>query len=632
MEKQVQTFEKLDLSSCNSVYEMIFAHKADYLDKSAVIDPYNGVSLDYRNFREEVDKFATGLQSLGVNKGFIISLISENNGRWPIVDLGILKCGAIDAVRGSNAPKDELLYIVKHSDSKAVICQDVNTYEKIKNDLHQFKLNFIILMYKNKEMDLTDSPCPVFTYEEICSRSYTFKSVEMRRDDSATIMYTSGTTGNPKGVLLTHHNFIYQIEVAHDGILAYPGAATLHVLPVWHAYERIGIYYFLTRTCHLHFTNIPNLKEDLSRYHLDYMMSVPRIWEMVKNGIYTKLEKKSKVLYSLFTFAIKLSSTYKRHKMYGERRITNESNYNLKDTLKHKLIMAFYKPWHELFSHVLYNKIKVVANLNFRMIVSGGGALSMQDELFYDILGVNLRIGYGLTETAPVLTLRGIKQKNFLGSAGQPLHGTEIRILDPKTLKVLPNFEKGLVVARGPQVMKGYYKDEKATRSVFLEDGWFNTGDLGWLTNDNNLVLVGRLKETIVLSNGENVEPLPLEEACVVSPYIDQIMLVGQDKAFIGALVVPSKAALEKCNISNEVWMDKKQVVLSDVGLEALIKKEIAVLQLNKYHLRAFEKIKRFVLLKEAFSIENGLLSQTLKVKRNKVYDRYFEIIENLYR
>ncbi len=632
MKEQVQIFEKLDLSNCYSVYDMIFAHKMDYLDNMALTDPYNNILLNYRDFREQVDQFAAGLQSLGVGKGFIISLISENNGRWPIIDLGILKCGAIDAVRGSSIPKNELLYIIQHSDSKAVIFQNVDIYEQLKKELGPFKLNFIILMYKNKELDLTDSPCPVFTYEEICSRSSGFKPVEIHETDPASIMYTSGTTGNPKGVLLIHRNFMYQIEVAHDGILAQPGESSLHVLPVWHAYERIGIYYYLTRACHLHFTNVPNLKEDLSRYHLDHMMSVPRIWEMVKNGIYTKMEKKSKLLHRLFSIAIKISSLYKKHEMYVERRITNEAHYDLKKTIKHRILWAFYKPWHELFSCTLYKKIKLLANLNFKVVVSGGGALSLQDELFYDILGVNLRIGYGLTETAPVLTLRGVKQKNFLSSAGRPLEGTEIRILDPKTLQELPNFEKGLVVAKGPQIMQGYYKDEQATKKVFLEGGWFNTGDLGWLTNDHNLVLVGRLKETIVLSNGENVEPVPLEEACVVSPYIDQIILVGQDRAFIGALVIPSKLALEKCNLDGSVLEDKKQVTLQNADLETLIKKEINVLQLNKYHLRPFEKIKKVVLLKENFSIENGLLSQTLKVKRNKVYDKYQEIINNLYK
>ena len=197
----------------------------------------------------------------------------------------------------------------------------------------------------------------------------------------------------------------------------------------------------------------------------------------------------------------------------------------------------------------IYQKIKDATGANFRASMSGGGSLSMKDQLFYDALGINLREGYGLTETSPVLTIRPIKDKNYLGCAGKPIKSTEIKIVDPNTLEELGLFKKGLIMARGPQVMKGYYKDPEATAKVIDEKGWFNTGDLGWLTGDNNLVIVGRIKETIVLSNGENVEPVPIEEACLGSPYIEQIVLVGQDKSSIGALVVPSQEALQKCGV-----------------------------------------------------------------------------------
>jgi long-chain acyl-CoA synthetase len=286
-----------------------------------------------------------------------------------------------------------------------------------------------------------------------------------------------------------------------------------------------------------------------------------------------------------------------------------------------------------LFTNTLYKKIKKAVGLgNIRASISGGGALSMQDELFYDAIGVNLRIGYGLTETAPVLTLRNVTDKNFLGSVGTPVRGCDLKVVDPKTFKELPYFEKGLVIVKGPQVMKGYYKDEDATRKVMTEDGYFITGDLGWLTKQNNLVLVGRLKETIVLSSGENVEPVPIEEAILLSPFIDQIVLVGQDRSGIGALVVPSKEALEKCGISmKDVSSYKDNNVLTDKKLESLIKSEINTHIVNKPNLRVFEKVKQFTLLNESFSVENGLMSATQKVKRNKVFEKYEKVIGNMY-
>ena len=203
---------------------------------------------------------------------------------------------------------------------------------------------------------------------------------------------------------------------------------------------------------------------------------------------------------------------------------------------------------------------------------------------------------------------------------------------EPKTFEELPKFRKGLVIIKGPQVMKGYYKDEEATRKVMTEDGYFITGDLGWLTKQNNLVLVGRLKETIVLSSGENVEPVPIEEAILLSPYIDQIVLVGQDRSGVGALIVPSKEALEKCGINMKNLQSYKDTsVLANPDLEELIKKEINTHIVNKPNLRVFEKVKQFTLLNESFSVENGMMSATQKVKRNKVFEKYKDEIGKMY-
>ena len=279
----------------------------------------------------------------------------------------------------------------------------------------------------------------------------------------------------------------------------------------------------------------------------------------------------------------------------------------------------------------MYKKIKTAAGINFRASISGGGALSMKDQLFYDAIGVNLREGYGLTETAPVLTLRNVCEKNFLGSAGKPVYGTDIKIVNPQTLETLPKFSKGLVLAKGPQLMKGYYKDEKATASVMTPDGYFITGDLGWLTNENNLVLVGRLKETIVLSNGENVEPIPIEEACLESPYIDQIMLVGQDQSSIGALIVPSEAALQKCGILAKDIKSGANLTISNPTLRDLMKKEIAKYIKNKQNLKSFEQIKLFEVIKDKFTMANGLMSQTAKMKRNTIFEKYKNLISNMF-
>lgn len=624
-----------DYSAFNSVVEVLENCMLKYTNLMAITDEYSKISMSYEELIRHINWFACGLQCLGIKKSDKIAIFSENNGRWIVVDQGILKCGAVDAVRGSNAPVEELLYITVHSDSKAMVVKDFQTLNKLKDGLKEIKLDFIIVMFSEKPCDYSDLSTPVFTYEEILEKgkNIRFKPVKMDVNDDMTILYTSGTTGVPKGVLLSHKNIITLIESCHSGFISMPGENTLQILPIWHAYEKIGQYYYLSRGCHLHFTTLNNLKADLARYKIDTMMSVPRIWEAMRNGIYQKLKQKSKFWYAFFDFAIKVSIGYKTHKMYGERRITNKLNYNAFSTVKHRIIRSFLKPMHVLFSATIYKKLKKVAGLNFRATLSGGGALSMQDELFYDAMGVDLRTGYGLTETSPVLTLRSVQDKNYLGSAGKAVPHTELKIVDPQTFEPLGKFKKGLVMVRGPQIMKGYYKDEEATKAVLSEDGWFNTGDLGWLTNENNLVLVGRLKETIVLSSGENVEPVPIEEACLISPYIEQMVLVGQDQSGVGAIIVPSKEALEKCGINmKNLKSHKDETLIDNSALQALIKKELNTHVSKKPNLRVFEKIKQFALIKENFSIENGLLSASGKMKRNKIFEKYKDLISKMYK
>ena len=621
----------------NSLPEVLESCMEKFSNYQAITDKYNNVFMTYGQLREEMNLFATGLQTLGVKKGDKVGLFAESNGLWMATSMAILKCGGVDVVRGSNAPVEELFYITGHADCKGLILKDDKLYNSMKPYLEQNPLDFVIITYSDGKVDKENIKTTVYTHKEIIElgRKNTFTPVQIERNDDSTILYTSGTTGNPKGVLLSHENSIYQLEVVHDGFRSQPGENTLQILPIWHSYERIGQCYYISRGCNLHYTTLAGLKNDLATYKIDTFMSVPRIWESIRLGVYQKLKQTSPILHNIFDFAIKTSISYKTHRMYGERRITNKLGYHTLSTIRHRIVRSFIKPFHVLFYNTLYKKIKNTVGLaNIRASISGGGALSMQDELFYDAIGVNLRIGYGLTETAPVLTLRGVWDKNFLGAAGKPLPGTDLKVVDIQTFEPLPKFSKGLVIVKGPQIMKGYYKDEEATKKVMTEDGYFITGDLGWLTNENNLVLVGRLKETIVLSSGENVEPVPIEEAILLSPYIDQIVLVGQDRSGVGALIVPSKEALEKCgiNIKDLESYKTSDKVLSDMKLEELIKKEINTHIVNKPNLRVFEKIKQFALLKESFSTENGLMSMTQKIKRNKVFEKYEEIIGNLYK
>ncbi len=634
LSKEINELEQF-LSNLTSLPEYLEQEMEQYRGTSAIKDEHSNVEMTYDEVIENIDLIASAMQSLGIQKQDKVSLFSENNGKHFVFDQGIMKSGAVSVLRGTGAPVEELEYILNHSDSVAIVISDYKILAKLQEVIHKnSNIRFVVVMIEKGERPQGFN-IPVYSYNEFLDigKNHTFINPELCIDDVCALMYTSGTTGFPKGVMLTHRNFLMQFPTLKEGLATKPKEKTLEILPVWHAYEKIIQMHYFKSGCYLHFSTLSQLKNDLAKYHVDTFGSVPRIWEALRLGIYQKLKQQSKFTYYVFDFAVKTSVYYKIHKMYSEKRTPNKrTKYHLLSEIYHRAARFFIKPLHILFTKTIYKKIKQAAGLDaVKVSVSGGGALSLKDELFYDAIGVNLRIGYGLTETAPVLTLRYVNDKNYLCSVGKPIMGTEVKIVDVETGEELGVFQKGLVKVRGMQVMKGYYKDDAETANVIDKEGWFNTGDLGWLTAENHLVLVGRMKETIVLSNGENIEPLPIEEACLGSPYIDQIVLVGQDESSLGALVVPSNEALEKCGIAAKDLKSGKNLSIKNPDLKELIKKEINSYIKNKQNLKPFEKIKQFELLNDSFNTENGMLSQTGKTKRNNVFEKYKDIISKMF-
>jgi long-chain acyl-CoA synthetase len=632
----------VDYRSVKSLPEVWRITAATFPAIAALQDPHSKppVSLTYGELYQKLEQFAIGLQQLGVQPQDKVAIFADNSPRWFIADQGSMLSGATNVVRSSQADREELLYILADSQSRSLIVEDRKTLDKLRTGLTDLALDFVILL--SDETPDPDFPIKQLNFSQVLalSNDQELKPVDQNEQTLATLIYTSGTTGQPKGVMLSHGNLLHQVKELKAILHPQPGDRALSILPSWHSYERSGEYFLLSQGCTLIYTSIRTFKADLKKFQPEHMVGVPRLWESLYEGIQKQFrdqsEKEQELIHSFF----KVSGRYMLMKRIAE---------NL--SLDHLHVSGFYRffarlqclllsPLHQLGDRLIYQKVREGTGGNLKTLVSGGGSLAKHLDDFYEIVGIPLLVGYGLTETSPVTNAR-TPERNLRYSSGKPIPYTEIRIVDPETRQPLPPEAKGLVLIRGPQIMQGYYNKPEATAKVIDSDGWFNSGDLGWVTQANDLVLTGREKDTIVLSNGENIEPQPIEDACIRSPYIDQIMLVGQDQKALGALIVPNLDALNQWIRSQSLGLtlppedtalaQLSQTDLYDKTILGLFRQELNREVKNRPGYRPDDQIKVFSLILEPFSQNNGMMTQTLKIKRPVVTEHYRGIIDGMF-
>ena len=628
-QEKINHAKAIDYSSISAIPEVWPIVAAKYGDCLALYDPHTNpeTKYTYRELAEAINQFAAGLQALGVQPQEKIALFSENRPRWMVADQGIMTAGAVDAVRGANSDKAELLFILKNSDSIGLIVQDITVLSKIAGELSGLGLRFIILLTDEApEIEADLGGARLLNFSEVMGLGGERVPMTFDRNSMATLMYTSGTSGMPKGVMLSQSNLLSQIFGASSVVSVGPGKKVLSILPIWHCYERSFEYFTLSQGCSQIYTNIRSVKNDFKTHSPQYMVAVPRLWESIYEGVQKNFREQPEGKQKLVKFFLDKSLEYVRARRIVRGLDLDHMEPSAGQKLLAGLKMIFLWPIHQLGDRLVYSKVREAMGGEVDYLVSGGGSIADYLEDFYELAGIEILGGYGLTETAPITHVRR-PWHNLRGADGQAIPGTETLIVDPETRKPLPTGKAGLVLVRGPQVMQGYYKNPEATAKAIDAEGWFDTGDLGRLTAMGDLIITGRAKDTIVLTNGENIEPTPVENACLRSPYVDQIMLLGQDQKSIGALIVPNKEALEQ-------WASGKGVDISDLNaqpIQDLFKKELRREVSNRPGYRPDERIGPFVLLEEPFTIENGLLTQTMKVKRNKVRDRYQDTINALY-
>jgi long-chain acyl-CoA synthetase len=457
----------------------------------------------------------------------------------------------------------------------------------------------------------------------------------IRGDDLFTIIYTSGTTGTPKGVRLTHEAMASQVR--NLPFVLTPEDRCLSILPVWHSYERVFEVISIASGLETSYTSLRHLGPDLLSVRPTIMVSAPRLWEGLYQKIMAGIGKASPVSRCLL-----LASLFCAHGVRTARSFFGGQELDLVGrrgattlflALRHALTwLACFLPW-VVLDRVILSKLRAVTGGALRGTISGGGALPPHVDAFFNDLGIPVLEGYGLTESCPVLAVR-TWERLVIGTVGPPFPGPDIRIVDPSTGTLIwpdpsrPDAGCGLrgeIQARGPQIMQGYHKDPEGTGRV-LRGGWLSTGDLGIMTFNGCLKIVGRCKETIVLLGGENVEPLPIESRLLESPLIDQCMVVGQDRKHLGALIVPSLEGFAAAGIASP---DLRTLAGMGAARE-LVRSEIRRLAGAEAGFKPFERVTVLELLPKPFEVGDEL-TPTYKLRRHVIAGKYSGEIDGLF-
>jgi long-chain acyl-CoA synthetase len=617
----------------------------------------------YTVFYGEVLALAAGLRDAGIRRGDHVGFVSDNRKEWFITDLALLSLGAADVPRGCDSMAEELAYILSFGDCKYAVLENEAQLVKILPMREKLTLMEMFIIIDN---DFDKGPYSaalsgirVLGYKDIMEQGKTLTapapdetpqtgaaglplasgalSIEaeieqIKPDDLATIIFTSGTTGEPKGVMLSHRNILHEAVQSSTPLDNKPGEIWLTVLPVWHAFERAVQYIALNMASALAYSKPIGkiMLADCQKIRPTWMTSVPRIWEALRAGIYRNAASGSAFKKALFNFFVSVSSVHQKMKNLLLGRTPHYiRHFRPFDILISVLPFLLLSPLRALGSALIFKKVKLMLGGRLRAGVSGGSSLPEAVDKFFGAAGIVILEGYGLTEAAPVLAVRYFRHP-VSETIGPPFPGMEIVFRDPDTGRQCPPGVKGVLYARGEQIMLGYYKKPDETKKIIDSEGWLDSGDIGLITWNNQIKLTGRAKDTIVLLGGENVEPVPIESKIRDSEYIDHAVVLGQDQKFLAALVVPNFERIEEYAKENAIpYMDIETLAQLPETKE-LIQAEITAQVNHKTGFRGFEMIFRSHVLSKPF--EPGVeLSGKQDYKRHLIGEKYKREIAALF-
>ena len=596
-------------------------------------------TLTYAELYSMVKELGTGLIALGVLPGAHVAILAENSQSWLVTDLAILGCGAVDVPLSPRCPDKEIEYVMAHSDCEIAVVENAATLARVLGMRKRLqRLRKIVVMEfdgPKPHAGMGEERVLIYTWEDVLSkgnrkiakgeRQFELRAAGVTAADIATLLYTSGTTGKPKGVMLSHGNVMHNVTNVHASVSPPAGATCLSVLPVWHAFERTVEYCSLSFGGTIAYSQPSEWKvfDDLLALRPQYLVIVPALLESVART----LEKKLGVLEGLFIRFEKFYLVFSGFIMGRYPRFRREER--VLEIFAAVLPLIILSPVKLASHYLLRRKVKAIMGGSLKAIVCGGGPLPAHLDRFFAAVGVDVLEGYGLTEASPIVALR-TERYPVLGTVGKPLPQTEIRI-ESENGEALPPGRKGSVRIRGPQVMMGYYKDPLSTRQILSADGWLDTGDTGILTFDGNLVITGRTRNTIVLHSGERVEPEPIEMVVQESPYIQEAVVVGDRRNGVGLLIVPNLDALRQVAEARRVpWSNLKDLA-ANPAIYRFYQEEVQARLVNSGIHFPGGKAARIALLGDSFEVGREL-TRTLSKRREVITDLYAPVIERLYR
>jgi long-chain acyl-CoA synthetase len=558
--------------------------------------------LSSREVLERVKNTALGLRSLGIGPGDKVVILSENRPEWTMTDFAAQCLGAVVVPIYPTLMPDQIKYIVNDSDAKVVFSSNRELWPRIaviRGGLAKIA-HYVVFDPEGIDgaMPLAELMDRGRTYGASRGDEFEALALAVKPGDLASIIYTSGTTGVPKGVMLTHANFLHNIKALRSIVTFTVEDRILSFLPLSHVLERMCMYAFLYTGATIAFAeSIETVAENLIEARPTIMVSVPRLFDKIYVKVIDQVLAGSGLKKKIFFWALGVGKKHSAKRLRGEP------------------IPGFLAFQHKLAAKLVYSKIIEKTGGRIRFFVSGGAPLSKDIAEFFYTLGLTVIEGYGLTETSPVVACNTIEGVRF-GTVGRPIPGVEVRIAPD-----------GEILTRGPNLMKGYYKKEAETREV-MEDGWLKTGDIGRLDEDGFLIITDRKKDIIVTAGGKNVAPQPIENLLKTNPYIANAVVVGGSRKFISALIVPNFDKLEAyARDANIPFGNRAELVAKDEVRNFLL----AEVGRTTPNLAPYERVKKIAVLDRDFEIEKEEMTPTLKVRRSIVERKYKGLIDTMY-